>query len=416
LNTPGHWRGRKVEQIIADLCKPFGIGVTAEADTGAPIARFALQQGECVKDAIDRLVQLRGLLPVETAQGDLVLMRPSSRRSGGRLVLGENVLGGSAQHSMAERFSQYVVKGSRTGDDQDNGATVAAVSSRAADEKVARYRPLMLFADQADGQSAANRARFAATTRAGKAQRGSFTVAGLRDQSGAIWAHNCLVPVGAPALGLTGDMLISEVALTVSDQGSTTRISVTRPEAYSLGEVQGSNHAQTEGLRSMTGFRPLARRIAMMIARAVITTVNDQTKAQSLQITLLADEVSDDVERLQNYGMTSVPKPGAEAVTVFVGGDRSHGLVIAVEDRRYRLKGLAEGEVALYDDLGQVVHLKRDGVLIESPSKIEVKAPTVLVSADHVDLGGAGGVGVARIGDSVVGGVIIGGSAKVKSL
>ncbi|WP_431477838.1 phage baseplate assembly protein domain-containing protein [Massilia eburnea] len=61
----------------------------------------------------------------------------------------------------------------------------------------------------------------------------------------------------------------------------------------------------------------------------------------------------------RNTGFTSVPKPGAEGVVVFVGGNRDHGLVIAVEDRRFRLKGLASGEVAIYDDQGQKVHLTR---------------------------------------------------------
>lgn len=36
-----------------------------------------------------------------------------------------------------------------------------------------------------------------------------------------------------------------------------------------------------------------------------------------------------------------------------------------VADRRYRLQGLAAGEVALYDDLGQKVHLTRGGIVID---------------------------------------------------
>ena len=32
---------------------------------------------------------------------------------------------------------------------------------------------------------------------------------------------------------------------------------------------------------------------------------------------------------------------------VFTGGNRSHGALVVVGDRRYRLKGLKEGEVAL---------------------------------------------------------------------
>ncbi|MFV2291099.1 baseplate assembly protein, partial [Escherichia coli] len=45
-------------------------------------------------------------------------------------------------------------------------------------------------------------------------------------------------------------------------------------------------------------------------------------------------------------------------------GDRSHGVVVVVADRRYRLKGLRRGEVALYDDQGQSVVLTRSGLVV----------------------------------------------------
>lgn len=105
---------------------------------------------------------------------------------------------------------------------------------------------------------------------------------------------------------------------------------------------------------------PLRRRVRLMVARSVVSLVTDGGGIQLVQVKLLAGEVRDGVERFQNYGFTSVPHPGAEGVMVCVGGDRDHGLVIAMDDRRYRLKGLAEGEVAIYDDQGQACHLKRD--------------------------------------------------------
>lgn len=166
--------------------------------------------------------------------------------------------------------------------------------------------------------------------------------------------------------------------------------------------------------------KAIADRARLMIGRAVIAAVDDAQRAQALQLDLLADETQDGVERFQEYGFTSHPHPGAEAITAFVGGLRSHGVVIAVEDRRYRLKGLAEGEVALYDDQGQMVKLGRDAITISTPKDISIEGVKVTViaaqaevRADRVDLGSAGGAKVARIGDSVAGGVITSGSAKV---
>jgi len=105
---------------------------------------------------------------------------------------------------------------------------------------------------------------------------------------------------------------------------------------------------------------PYMRMVRMTVARGVINLVNDGLQIQELQVTLLADEVRAGVERFQEYGFTSHPIPGAEQVTVSVGGNRDHGIVIAVEDRRYRLKNLAQGEVAIYTDEGDKIHLKRD--------------------------------------------------------
>jgi phage baseplate assembly protein V len=167
-----------------------------------------------------------------------------------------------------------------------------------------------------------------------------------------------------------------------------------------------------------------ARRRAMMaIARGVLNVIDDSKKAQSLQLDLLDGETADTIERFQEYGFTSVPHAGAEAVMVSVGGLRSHGIVIAVEDRRYRLTGLVGGEVAIYDDQGQKLHLQRAGILLTSPfpvtinsaDHVNVTAPHVVVTSNDVQLGAAGGPAVARVGDHVDlgAGTISSGSAKV---
>ena len=87
-----------------------------------------------------------------------------------------------------------------------------------------------------------------------------------------------------------------------------------------------------------------------MVSRAVLVLIDDETTLQQLQARILGEELLDELERFQQYGFTSVPHPGAEAITLSVGGHRSHTVVINVDDRRYRLKGLEGGEVALYTD------------------------------------------------------------------
>jgi phage gp45-like len=61
-------------------------------------------------------------------------------------------------------------------------------------------------------------------------------------------------------------------------------------------------------------------------------------------------------EYFQHYGFTSRPMEGAEIIIIKEG---NHYLAIASDDRRYRL-AVEEGEVALYTDEGDKIHLKRD--------------------------------------------------------
>lgn len=161
----------------------------------------------------------------------------------------------------------------------------------------------------------------------------------------------------------------------------------------------------------------LASRIRLMLGRAILKLVNDATGIQSMQVELLSDEVQDDVERFQDYGFTSRPHPEAEAIVACMGGLRSHSVIIAVDDRRFRLKNLQEGEVALYDDLGNLVKLGRDALEIVGASKVKVSAPEVDVISENVNLGGTGGQKVARVGDTVdlSTGIITSGSSKVKA-
>ncbi len=166
---------------------------------------------------------------------------------------------------------------------------------------------------------------------------------------------------------------------------------------------------------------PLRNRIANMVARAVVQLVDDTGKLQVVQLGVLADETRDGCERFQEYGFTSVPLPGAEAVVLFAGGRRDHGLVVAVDDRRHRMVGLQPGEVALYNNAGANAVLRADGaielaaasgatVLLNADGSIEV---TAAAGANVVLNGGA--QPVARVGDTAGPYPIAGGNPTVRA-
>lgn len=126
----------------------------------------------------------------------------------------------------------------------------------------------------------------------------------------------------------------------------------------------------------------VARQIRMVAARCIVHLIDDAGGLQELQVELLAGEARR-IQSMGHYGLASHPRRGAEGLVLFVGAQRSHGVVIAVEDRRYRLRGLAEGEVALYTDEGDAVHLKRGGLIeVVAGAQVDVKAPIVTIEGD----------------------------------
>lgn len=131
----------------------------------------------------------------------------------------------------------------------------------------------------------------------------------------------------------------------------------------------------------MKALAPLARRIRLAAARAVLKGVSDGGKLQTAQVALLEGEARDDVERFQNFGFTSVPVAGAEGVFISLNGSRDQGVLVAVDDRRSRLAGLQAGEAAMHNaERTAVVLVKADGSIeVTAAVAVTVTAPVVRV-------------------------------------
>lgn len=115
-----------------------------------------------------------------------------------------------------------------------------------------------------------------------------------------------------------------------------------------------------------------------LLARGVVALANSARKLQTLQMRLTAGEIKDGMEHLEPYGFTSCPLPGAEGLAAFLGGDRSHGVVVVVTDRRFRLQNLAPGEVAIFTDEGDRIHLKRGRVIDIETGTLNIRATTAV--------------------------------------
>lgn len=111
----------------------------------------------------------------------------------------------------------------------------------------------------------------------------------------------------------------------------------------------------------------LWRRIQLMSSWGRITFADDSQPAQVLQISLNDDETRDDTPRIAEFGLTSVPPDGSDVLVVFLGGDRTKGVVVATGHQASRPRGLTAGETMLYDLQGKHVYLTNaNGIVIEA--------------------------------------------------
>lgn len=115
--------------------------------------------------------------------------------------------------------------------------------------------------------------------------------------------------------------------------------------------------------------------------RGKVTLVVSSEPVQRIQLSGLADEMLQDLEHLQEFGFTSHPPEGTEAVVIPLGGDTSHGVIVATEHGSFRIKNLKPGETAIYSNEGAKIVIK-NGRIIEADCDVyKVNCKSYLVNA-----------------------------------
>ena len=233
---PYEFKALKLDEIVRRLAAPYGISVRADVDVGAPFARYALQPGETVFEAIERGCRQRAILPVSDGKGGILLTRAGTGAAAAPIVLGSNVIACQATFSYAQRFSEYHAIGQQEGADSQADASVAAAPAAVAkDAAVRRHRPTVVMAEaQGDGSTLQERAEWARAMAAAQSRRAAYIAQDWRP-GGALWQPNTMVPVTDPWANLDGTpLLIVKTTMTLSDAGTLTQIDVAPKEAYAL--------------------------------------------------------------------------------------------------------------------------------------------------------------------------------------
>ncbi|MFA0157063.1 phage baseplate assembly protein V [Vibrio sp. 10N.261.46.A3] len=151
---------------------------------------------------------------------------------------------------------------------------------------------------------------------------------------------------------------------------------------------------------------PIKRRITGMVTRALVSGVVEDLQRQNIQVQLHSEESADDIERFQNYGCSSFPPIGSEAILAAIGGNLGNLVAVAVEDKKYRPKG-ESGDVFLYHLEGHKIRLTKDGkvvvtatdVIFEAANSFTIISPETLIQGPlHVTGGISTDLGIFATG------------------
>lgn len=217
--------GLKLGDIAKRLASTFKVPLRVEVET-AVVPHFSMQC-ELPANALINAARAANLLLYPTADGGLVLTKPTDAAPVATLVYGEHIESYEVIDEFKLRFSDYVVKAF----DFDSSA---ALKGAVKDPGISYFRPMHIVADR-HGQSAGGcgaRAELERNRRLARAHRIELDVPGWR-HAGGLWAINTQVRVVIPREDIDAVFLIGERAFSYDAQGGEmTHLQVMSREAF----------------------------------------------------------------------------------------------------------------------------------------------------------------------------------------
>lgn len=228
----GVWTDARVDDIVRDICGPFGIDVLTVGSLGENFKRFKLEPGEKCYEAISRAIGMRQLLATSQPDGTMSISSVRKAYAGARIELGVNVVRATANRNRRDVHNRYVFKGQTASSDDWNAESATQLEGVIEDPDVKRYRPLVILArKQKHKEDLGKRAIWERNVRAGRGERFRYTVDGWLDNVGRLWETNTLVRVKDEFSRVDGEMLASTIEFTLADR-MLTMIEVVPPGTF----------------------------------------------------------------------------------------------------------------------------------------------------------------------------------------
>lgn len=110
---------------------------------------------------------------------------------------------------------------------------------------------------------------------------------------------------------------------------------------------------------------PIKRSISTLITKGVVSNIvtKKSGETQRIQVDLGNDQVLDNVEQIQPFGLSSVPPIKAQALVLSLAGNRDHPVIIQIDDNDTRIE-VNQGDVALYNSSGLNIELRGEEILL----------------------------------------------------
>jgi len=249
------WRGQQLGTILAQLVKPYGVRLINQGQDLSAVLNYDVTPEQTVLKALQDLTKKYDLWLCDDPNGDLVVTKKGYTETTERLILGQNVLEGSASFDASKLFETYQVLGQTKGTNTSFGA---ASSSDPQAFETNFFKRRRFTCKKAEGQTASfdclKQAQSSGNYDKAQYSALSYKVQGWRHiTDGRLWKINTLVGVEDTLLSISkasGRFLITKVTFNLSDGGMTTDLELIPPEGVKQDEEKDRDNKKSSGKKS----------------------------------------------------------------------------------------------------------------------------------------------------------------------
>lgn len=241
--SPNEWKNQTVENIIKNLCKPFGREVTIDplvsAQANIKIDTYKANEGQVVWEMIAELCRDYTMMAIVYGDGKITLTKAtSSRYCNDGIILGTNIDACATDQGNDNRFSSYIVKGHGIGNDNKELSDYISCSGEFADPVVSEIRPMTIFAELPTTiAQCQKRAKWEARLRAGISRSIEYQVPGWAQTNNKIWEINSLTKVKDERLKEDSTKLILSIRYVYKKEtGEISKINVVDKDTFNLSD------------------------------------------------------------------------------------------------------------------------------------------------------------------------------------